>query len=260
MKLNKWFKSNLLFFNFDKTSFIQFTNKNSYITDMQVKYENKQISTVNETKFIGLLISNNLSWKLHIESIKSKLNSACYTMRTVRPLVSTNTLKMIYHSYFHSIMTYGLLVWGNSPDSNKIFRIQKRIIRIMMGCRNRESCKKLFLNLEILPLPSQYILSLLIFMIRNKNQFLVNYEIYHFDTGQHANFNQPSVNVTNFQKGVSNVGTKVFNMLSSYIKVEFDNPKKFKLVLQKFLYEHSFYSLDEYFKFQKRQIAFSLTH
>jgi hypothetical protein len=38
-------------------------------------------------------------------------------------------------------------------------------------------------------------------------------------------------------------------MFLSYIKVESDNSKKFKLVLQKFLYEHSFYSLDEYFKF-----------
>jgi hypothetical protein len=88
-------------------------------------------------------------------------------------------------------------------------------------------------------------------MIRNKNQFLVNSEIYHFETRQHVNFHQPSVHVTNFQKAVSNVGTKVFNILPSYIKLKSDNPKKFKLVLQKFLHEHSFYSLDEYFKSQK---------
>ena len=54
-----------------------------------------------------------------------------------------------------------------------------------------------------------------------------------------------------FQKGLSNLGTKVFNMLPSYIKIESDNPKKFKLVLQKFLYKNSFYSLDEYFQSRK---------
>jgi hypothetical protein len=37
-------------------------------------------------------------------------------------------------------------------------------------------------------------------------------------------------------------------MLPSYIKIESDNPKKFKLILQKFLYKNFFYSLDEYFK------------
>jgi hypothetical protein len=33
----------------------------------------------------------------------------------------------------------------------------------------------------------------------------------------------------------------VLNMLLYYIKIESDNPNKFKLVLQKFLYENSFY-------------------
>jgi hypothetical protein len=133
-------------------------------------------------------------------------------------------------------ITHGLLFWRNSPDSTEIFRLQKKIIRIMIGCRGRDSCRKLFFNLEILPLPSEYILSLLLFMIRNKNQFPVNSEIYHIDTRQHANFHEPSVNVTKYQKGVYYIGVKVFNMLSSYIKTEFDNPKKFKVVLQNFFY------------------------
>jgi len=147
-------------------------------------------------------------------------------MRLVKPYVTANTLKVIYYSYFHSIMTYGLIFWGNSPDSIKIFRLQKKIIRIMMGCRSRDSCKKLFPNSEILPLPSQYILSLLFFMIRNKNQSQVNSEIHQINTRQHANLHQPWVNATNYKKGVHCIGVKVPNMLSFYIKPESDNPKK----------------------------------
>ena len=165
---------------------------------MQIKYEDKQISIVNETKFLGLFINNNLSWKTHIESIRSKLSSACYAMRSVKPDVTINTLKMIYFAYFHSVMTYSLLFWGNSPDSIKIFRLQKRIIRIMMGCRSKDSCRKLFFNLEILPLPSQYILSLLLFMMRNKNQFLVNSDISHW----HQTTCKLPLNVTKYQKAV----------------------------------------------------------
>jgi len=40
----------------------------------------------------------------------------------------------------------------------------------------------------------------------------------------------------------------VFNMLPFYIKAESDNQKKFKALLQKYLRENSFYSLDEYFE------------
>ena len=98
-----------------------------------------------------------------------------------------------------------------------------------MGCRSRDSCRKLFLNLEILPLPSQYILSLLLFMTR---KFHVNSEIHQINTTQRAKLHQPSVNATKYQKGVHCIGVKVFNMLPFYIKAEVDNPKKFKALLQ----------------------------
>ena len=75
--------------------------------------------------------------------------------------------------------------------------------------------RKLFFNLEILPLPSQYIISLLLFMIR---KFLINSEIYYTNTRQHANLHQPSVNVTKYQKGVYCLGVKVFNPLPLLFK------------------------------------------
>jgi len=40
-------------------------------------------------------------------------------------------------------------------------------------------------------------------------------------------------------------------MLPSYTNIESDNPEKFKLILQKFLYKNSFYSVDENFELQK---------
>ena len=50
------------------------------------------------------------------------------------------------------------------------------------------------------------------------------------------------------------LGVKLFNVLPVCIKIESDNPKNFKLVLQKFLNENSFYSLDEYLELQKSYI------
>ena len=64
-------------------------------------------------------------------------------------------------------------------------------------------------------------------MIRNRNHFLVNSEIYHIDTRQHANFHQLSVNLSKYQKGVYCMVIRCL-VLSLYIKIESDNPKKFK--------------------------------
>jgi len=218
----------LLFLNFDKTHFIQFNNASKCTSVTEIKYEDEQISIANETKFLGLYINNNLSRKTHIESIRNKLSSACYVIRLVKPYVKANTLKVIYYYYFHSIMMCGLIFWGNSSDSIKIFRLQKKIISITMGCRSRDSHSKLFPNLEILPLPSQYILYLLLFIIRNKNQFQINSEIHQINSRQHANLHKPSTNATKNQKGVIRIGVKVFNMLPFYIKAVSVNKKKLK--------------------------------
>jgi hypothetical protein len=48
-------------------------------------------------------------------------------------------------------------------------------------------------------------------------------------------------------------------MFPSYIKIKPDNPKKFKLILQKFLYENSLYSLDEYYELQKVKFIYILS-
>ena len=71
-------------------------------------------------------------------------------------------------------------------------------------------------------------------MIRNKNQFLVNSEIHHIDTRQHAKFHQPSVNVTGHEKGVYCLGVTVFNMLPSYIKQSLIIPRNLKCFYKNF--------------------------
>ena len=59
--------------------------------------------------------------------------------------------------------------------------------------------------------------------------------MHQINTRHHATLHQPSVNVTKYQKGVHCIGIKMFNMLPFYIKVESDNSKKYKALLQKYL-------------------------
>jgi hypothetical protein len=40
--------------------------------------------------------------------------------------MSQKSLRTIYYSYVHSIMSYGIIFWGNSPYSNSIFKIKEQ--------------------------------------------------------------------------------------------------------------------------------------
>jgi len=92
-------------------------------------------------------------------------------------------------------------------------------------------------------------------MIRNKNQFLVNSEICHTDTRQRANFHHPSVNVAKHQKTVYYVRVKVFNMLPSYIKTEFDNLKNLKRFYENFYMKTPFIIWINTLNFKKVKIG-----
>ena len=62
-KISSWFKVNKLSLNLNKTNYILFQKK-SKITDnpINVKIDNVPIGKVKQTKFLGLIINDKLSW------------------------------------------------------------------------------------------------------------------------------------------------------------------------------------------------------
>ena len=58
-QLNRWFNSNLLLLNLEKVCFLHFLTKNTNTTDLHISYENRQVSSIHSTKFLGLVIDNN---------------------------------------------------------------------------------------------------------------------------------------------------------------------------------------------------------
>ena len=108
------------------------------------------------------------------------------------------------------------------------------------------SCRNLFKKLEILPLTSQYMLSLLMFVVQNKNFFIINNANHNIDTRQRNNLYLPQANLTIYQKGAYYSGIKIFNNLPLEIKIVADDQKKFKCALKKFLYTYTFYTMEEY--------------
>jgi hypothetical protein len=114
-----------------------------------------------------------LHWKSHVDQVISKLSTACYAIRTTKPIMSQDTLVMAYCAYFHSIMSYGIIFWGNSSYSINVFRLQKKVIRIVTGISSRDSCRDHFKRLKILPVQSHYVFSILMFVVSNMNHYRI---------------------------------------------------------------------------------------
>jgi len=164
--LNKWLRANQLSLNFNKTNYVQFATKRSMSVNLKIGFDNNFITNSSYTKFLVVTMNNTLSWNNHIDFLMKKVSTACYIIRNSKTYVSALSLKMIYYAFFHSAVSFGIIFWGNSLHSSIIFRIKKKVIRIMEGCGNRVSCRNLFNKLQILPSTSQYILPLLMSVVQ----------------------------------------------------------------------------------------------
>ena len=78
----------------------------------------------------------------------AKLCSACYVLRNLIHIVPQTTLRIIYYAHIHSILSYGIIFWGNFTNVNKLFILQKRIVRIISNIGPRDSCRQAFKKLR----------------------------------------------------------------------------------------------------------------
>jgi hypothetical protein len=130
---------------------------------------------------------------------------------------------------------------GETPtDSKKLFYIQKKIIRIMAGTKRRASCGELFKKFNILPLASEFLLSLLSFVVGNLETFQTNSDIHNMSTRYRCNLHVPNTNLSKYKKDVYCSGIKLFNNLTPTIKSLNHDIKIFKPALKEYLLPHSY--------------------
>jgi hypothetical protein len=155
---------------------------------------------------------------MHIDHLTTKLSTVCYIIRPIRPLTSHKKITIDLALSFSYSQELGITFWRKSCHSIQIFWMQKRVMKIIMVCGNRDSHRIILKKLKILPLMSQYILSLRIFLVNNRDQFLINSEIHNINIRHSYNLHLPSVNLDIYQMGVHYSDIKIFNSLPFNIK------------------------------------------
>jgi hypothetical protein len=194
--ITNWFAANKLVLNINKIYIINFALKQSANPLLEVSFDNIVMNEVPEIKFLGIQIVNKLNWTNHVEYILPKLCSAIFVIRSLSYFMSSEILRMVYFSYFHSIIKYVIIFRGSSSDISRVFKLQKKVIRIISGVGSRESCRGLFRKLDILPLSCEYILSLMLFAIDNQNNFRSGLEVHGLNTRSKNQLYFPNSNLS----------------------------------------------------------------
>ena len=141
--LNKYMILNKLHINMTKCCFIHFkpTNYKPMAEDglFNLKVSDFPIKKTSETKFLGVIIDEKLSWESHTTDLKRKLNYAIATLNRIYKNVPEYLLRDLYYTLFESHLSYCISVWGNAAKcrTQPLWITQKRCIRILFGDREK---------------------------------------------------------------------------------------------------------------------------
>lgn len=227
----EWFTANKLKLNEEKTQILKIST-------------NHMVTTGKCCALLGVIIDDSLSWLPHITKLGHRLSSSLFVLRQLRCSLSLDVLKMVYYSLFHSHLSYGVVLWGASAHSLKIFRLQKKAVRLLANVNRREHCEPLFKKYKIMTLPALYIYYSLLEIHSKSPNLLLQSQRHHYKTRGHNNVIVPFYRLNKSSKNSLNLN--FFNKLSYEIRtLEFN---KFKLKIKSFLLEHPFYHVDEFLK------------
>ena len=74
----------------------------------------QQIEKVKCTKFLGLYIDHELSWRKHVDQIATKISKMTGIMAKARHVLSIQTLKKIYNTMVYPYLTYCSIIWTST--------------------------------------------------------------------------------------------------------------------------------------------------
>lgn len=247
--MRRWCDSNSLKLNESKTGLLTFSIQRTRSESPYVKLGHKSIPELTSFTFLGVTMDPCLSWYDHIKNLTSRLASICGLIRYLREQVSLDSLKVYYFAHVQSIISYGILLWGSSPYSHRIFVWQKRIVRCMLSLPYRASCEPYFREYKIMTVPSLYVLSLVMFVRKNPDLFLTNADSYatgvNVTTRTRSALRVPEHSTTFFQRGTQYRAVKAFQALPDELRNTKNSLKAFRKSVIGYLQNRVLYTFDQ---------------
>ena len=156
-KIESWADTNGFRFSKSKTVCMHFCNKRTLHPDPSLKLYNSEIPVVSETKFLGLIFDNKLSFKAHISYLKKKCLKAMNLLRVIAHTdwgADSTTLLKLYRSVVRSKLDYGCIVYGSARESylQGLDRVQNAALRVCLGAYRTSPISSLHVEANELPL------------------------------------------------------------------------------------------------------------
>jgi hypothetical protein len=119
-----------------------------------------QLTQVESTKYLGLVVDQDFSWKLHIKHISNKLQRIIREFNFLKSNLTYPVRRIMYFSLAHSYFNYGITAWG-SANLSQLCTLQERVLYKMCSKQHKQSVTNLFKFWNVMPVNKVFELNVL---------------------------------------------------------------------------------------------------
>jgi hypothetical protein len=144
-KISSWAAKWLVTFNPSKSESLVVSRKRNRPVHPTLSMLGQNIPEVTVHKHLGVNISEDASWHIHIESIVEKAWKKVHILRRLKFLLDWKSLDVIYITFIRPGLEYADILWSNITkyDSDKLDKIQNECARIVTGATRLVSLERL---------------------------------------------------------------------------------------------------------------------
>ena len=153
----QWSAMNKMVLNEKKTKTMLTASSQKLSTHQEnscVTLNGSSIDAVTSEKLLGVYFDQTLSWTGHVDSLCKSISQRLGVLRRIRHYLPYKAHVAFYNCLILSLMDCCCVVWGNTSKQNldRIYRVQKRAARLILGADGKAPSLPLFLQLGWLPI------------------------------------------------------------------------------------------------------------
>ena len=156
-KIEEWCTENCFKFSPSKTACVHFQNKRGILTEPNLNLNGNKMTVVKETRFLGVIFDQQLSFIPHMKALKTKCLKALDIIKVVSNQewgTDKSVLLKLYRSLVRPKLDYGCIVYGSArPSYLKVLNtIHHQGLRLALGAFRTSPVESMYLEAEELPL------------------------------------------------------------------------------------------------------------
>ena len=135
-KISQWTKDQKMIINQKKSKSMIFNFTKNYQFSTRLSMEGEIVETVQDTRLLGTIVSNDLTWSKNTHNIVKMANGRMELLRKISPFgASWDEMKNIYILYIRSLLEQSSTVWNSGLTKENIQdleRVQKSALRLIL--------------------------------------------------------------------------------------------------------------------------------